>query len=220
MVLVAALTVGCSFNYGSMEEESEDRRPDLTMSGVEYVRVRDGDPLVRVQADRVERYERTQMMRIDQLRFEQYAHGGDKAAAAGSAGSAVVQLESGDTELSGGVQIVVESEDLTIETSALSWRDDDRLLVGGGDNEVLLKRSDGAVLSGRGFMSDARRHSWEFSLSVSGTYIDDDEDKTKDDGVKTVTDKAMPGAVETTVGDDATADAPEETLKASEELAP
>ncbi len=97
--------------------------------------------------------------------------------AAGAAGSALVQLESGDTELSGGVQIVVESEDLVIETDSLTWRDEDRLLVGKSDEEVLLKRSDGAVLSGEGFRSDARRHSWEFSGPVSGTYIDDKDDE-------------------------------------------
>lgn len=171
-----AFLCSCSFDYGPLEAE-EDARPDLTMDDVEYVRVRDGEPVVRVQAERVKRYERSQSMRIDRLRFEQYAADGKKAEAAGSAGAATVLLESGDADLSGGVQIVIQSEDLVIETDTLSWRDQDRLLVGGRDTEVLLKRSDGAVLSGRGFTSDARRHSWEFSGPVSGTYIDEDEDE-------------------------------------------
>lgn len=170
------LASACSFNYGAMEED-EEGSPDLAMDGVEYVRVRDGEPLIRVQAESVQRFERSQSMRVEQFRFEQYSRDGKKVEAAGAAGSALVQLESGDAELSGGVQIVVESEDLVIETDSLSWRDEDRLMVGANDGDVLLKRSDGTVLSGKGFRSDARRHSWDFSGPVSGTYFDEEDEE-------------------------------------------
>lgn len=175
----AVLAVACSFNYGTLDETEAVERPGLIMNDVEYVRVRDGEPIVRVQAEQVERYERSQTMKIRNFRFEQYGRDGEKAEAVGQAGAASVELESGDTKLSDGVEIVIESEDLVIETNSLSWRDADRLLVGESDEKVLLKRKDGAVLSGQGFMSDARRHSWEFSGPVSGTYIDDKDDKDK-----------------------------------------
>ncbi|OHE64082.1 MAG: LPS export ABC transporter periplasmic protein LptC [Treponema sp. RIFOXYC1_FULL_61_9] len=168
----------CSFDYGPGEGEDDPSEPDLAMTGVEYVRVRDGSPVVRIQAEAVERFELKQSMSVHQFRFAQYPGEGPETGAVGAASSAVVDLESGDVELSGSVRIFVEDEDLSIETDSLSWKDGSRMLLGGDSVPVLIKRKDGSVFSGTGFGADARRRTWEFAGGASGTYIsDDDEDE-------------------------------------------
>ncbi|GAB1482569.1 hypothetical protein MASR2M78_13850 [Treponema sp.] len=174
--LLSLCSIGaCSFDYGQVENDDETR-PDLTMQDLEYVRVRDGEPLVRIQAEHAERFEKAQTMRVRNLSFAQYAPQGGSEEAAGTAGMAKVDLVSGDVDLERGVSIVVHSEDLGIETSNLSWKDSSKQLVSGDGVAVLLKRSDGTILSGKGFSSDAREKTWKFSGEVSGSYIDDEEE--------------------------------------------
>lgn len=176
-LLGAAVLSACSFDYGRGEDAGPER-PDLVMTDLEFVRVRDGEPLVRVQADVAERYDRSRRMRMEGVRFVQYAPKGGGEGAVGSAGEAEVQTVSGDAALSGGVVVRVKSsgDDLAIETARLEWKDADRRASAPADEAVLIKRADGAVLTGRGFSSDGRSHSWEFSGGVSGTYIDEGDD--------------------------------------------
>lgn len=155
--------------------------PDLVMTGVEYVRVRDGEPIVRLQAESAERYEKDRRMELASPRFAQYAHDG-REGAVGAAASASVDLASGDVVLSGGVSLSVPSEDLLIETEALTWQDEDRRLFGPADGPVLLKKADGSYLRGFGFEADARAKSWTFAGSVEGTLVEEsDEGEIADD---------------------------------------
>jgi LPS export ABC transporter protein LptC len=178
-VLLAALIFAagaCSFNYGE-GDETDSGQPDIVMNEVEYVRVRDGDPVVRFAAERVERYESRQIMELRQFSFEQFESHGLDINAVGSAGTASVETESGNISMQGGVRIAVESEDITIETETLTWQDKERFLSGGDYNPVDIKRSDGTSFTGQGFSADARRRTWSFTYGVQGTYIDEDDDE-------------------------------------------
>ena len=54
ILLISLLVLGCSFDYG--EGNAEDSGlPDLVMNDVEYVRIRDGDPQLRFQAEQAAR---------------------------------------------------------------------------------------------------------------------------------------------------------------------
>jgi hypothetical protein len=91
------------------------------MENVEYVRIRSSDPVARFQAERAERYERQGMMKIQNFVFEQYGERGEEVNAYGKAGSASVNIESGDIFMDRGVRIEVESEDIILETNQLEW---------------------------------------------------------------------------------------------------
>ena len=148
------------------------------MENLEYVRVRKGDPLVRFKAEYAERWEDRQTMELRNFSFEQMEDSGDTVNAEGKAGFAVVQIGSGDISLKGGVRIRVDSEDVTIRTSELEWKDKDKILSGAAGDEVDIDRSDGTNFSGKGFFADARNRTWAFSGEVKGTYVEkDDEDK-------------------------------------------
>jgi LPS export ABC transporter protein LptC len=166
----------CSFDYGP-QDSGDDSQPDIVMNDVEYVRVRDSDPVARFQAERAARYEERRIMELQNFSFEQFGNHGEDVNAYGRAGTAKVELESGDIYLDQGVRIEVDSEDLAIETSRLDWKDKERALLGGPDEAVNILQPNGTSFSGVGFSADARRRTWEFSGAVSGTYIHDDEEE-------------------------------------------
>ncbi|MDR0589538.1 MAG: LPS export ABC transporter periplasmic protein LptC [Spirochaetaceae bacterium] len=174
VVLLGFFLLGaCSFDYGMITMEED--YPDLLMQNTEYVRVRDGDPVVRVKAKQVKRYEKRQTMELDAFSFEQFEDHGETLNAVGSAGTASMDLGSGNIQLGGKVTIAVDSEDIIIETDAIEWKDRERSLSGGEDIVVDIYRSDGTSFTGRGFSADLRQRTWIFSGDVEGIYIHDDE---------------------------------------------
>jgi LPS export ABC transporter protein LptC len=186
----------CTFDYGDAVSENDDQA-DIVMENVEYVRVRDGDPVVRFRAQQAERYETRQIMELQNFSFEQFYSHGSEINATGSAGSALVELDSGNIQLERDIIISVESEDITIETNNLSWEDEKRVLAGSSGNPVGIQRSDGTVFSGRGFSADARSRTWTFDDGVEGTYIDkeieDDDEEGAGDSVPDEAGDFVPG---------------------------
>jgi LPS export ABC transporter protein LptC len=176
------LALSCSFDYGNREAANKDL-PDIVMEDVEYVRIRDGEPQVRFMAENAERYEERQTMNLWNFSFEQFENKGGDVNAAGSAGEAKVELDTGNIKMGGGVRIAVDSEDIIIETDGLDWDDKNRGLKGSPEGEVEIYRSDGTNFSGRGFTANARSRTWEFTSGVSGSYTEkEDEDDDEDTG--------------------------------------
>jgi LPS export ABC transporter protein LptC len=174
--LLLLLLVSCTFDYGE-SDSTDDGPPDLIMENVEYVRVRSADPQARFTAERAERYEKKNVMKLMNFSFEQYGERGDEINAYGKAGNASVDIETGDIFMDKGVKISVDSEDIIIETNQLEWKDEARILSTGEKDEVNIYQENGTGFTGVGLRADARRRTWEFLGSVSGTYIHDDEEE-------------------------------------------
>ena len=172
---VLSLTA-CTFDYGT-GDGLEDTRPDILMENIEYVRIRGGDVFARFQAEYAERWERTQTMNLREFTFEQMEDRGETVNVEGTARAARVFLESGDMILSGGVIISIDSEDITINTRELEWKDEEKYLFGVTDEEVEITRSDGTQFTGRGLTASIRSRSWTFMGGVAGTYVEEDEDE-------------------------------------------
>jgi LPS export ABC transporter protein LptC len=168
--------VSCTFDYGE-STSSERELPDLVMVNVEYIRVRSMDPIARVQAERAERYEKQGVMKLENFTFKQYGDKGNEVNAMGGAGNASVDINSGDIFMTNGVRLEVESEDIIIETNKLEWKDESHILSAGTEDEVHILRKNGTHFSGIGLSADARRHTFEFAGSVSGFYIQDEDDE-------------------------------------------
>jgi LPS export ABC transporter protein LptC len=167
--------LACSFDYGELAQEDENQ-PDIVMKDVEYVRMRDGYPVVRFSAEEAQRFEKKQAMELEQFKFEQFETRAETVSATGNAGLASIELDSGNIHMKGGVRIEVESEDLAIATAMLEWQDKERQLSTGEAERVDITRSDGTSFIGWGFSANARRRSWEFKNGVEGSYVDKDED--------------------------------------------
>jgi LPS export ABC transporter protein LptC len=167
---------GCSFDYGAVGD-SGDEKPDIIMEQIEYVRVRGGDPLVRFYAEHAERWEERQTMELRDFTFEQLESSGEEVNAEGRAGTATVQLDTGNVSMRDGVRINIESEDIIIKTQELEWIDAEKNLFSGDYEIVEIERSDGTRFTGRGFHADARRWTWSFSGGVEGTFVEEDDDE-------------------------------------------
>jgi LPS export ABC transporter protein LptC len=174
LIIFPLILGGCSFDYG--DSAGEDTGPDLIMNDVEYVRVRDGNPQVRFEAEYAERYEKQQTMELRHFTFEQFDTAGVEINSKGRVDEASVELESGNIHMKGGVRIEVESEDITIETESLEWQDKERAILGAEGDPVGVLRSDGTSFTGYGFTADARKRTWSFSGAVEGTYVHEDKD--------------------------------------------
>ena len=176
------LLAACTFDYSDLVEETV-ARPDIVMEDIEYVRVRGGDHLVRFRAERAERWEDRQTMELWDFYFEQLESTpeGVEADAEGWAASASVRLDTGNVSLRGGVTINIESEDIIITTDQLEWRDNERLLFGGAQDEVLIERSDGTSFTGIGFHVNIRDRTWAFTGQVGGTFVEEDEEDDEED---------------------------------------
>jgi LPS export ABC transporter protein LptC len=170
------LLIACSFDYGA-GTGLENTRPDIVMENIEYVRVRGGDMLARFQAEHAERWEELQIMELRNFTFEQMEDHGETVNVEGAAKAATVQIDTGDISLSGGVQISIESEDIVINTAELEWKDKEKTIKGGVEEEVDVKRSDGTTFIGKGFSADIRSRTWSFSGEVKGRYVEKDEKK-------------------------------------------
>jgi LPS export ABC transporter protein LptC len=149
------------------------------MESVEYVRMRSADPQARFHAERAERYEERRIMELSNFSFEQFGNQGEDVNAHGRAGSGTVEIDSGDIRMDNMVRIEVESEDIAIETLWLEWKDNDRILFGGDEEEVIIQQQNGTTFTGTGFRADAGRRTWEFSGIVEGTFIQDDDEEEK-----------------------------------------
>jgi len=170
------LLTACSFDYG-ITTGTDKNKPDIVMENLEYVRVRGGDPLVRFHAEHAERWEDRQTMELKNFTFQQLQNSGADINADGRAGSATVQLASGDISLKEGVKINVKSEDITIWTDELDWKDKEKTLTGADQGEVDIDRSDGTSFTGKGFFADARNRTWNFAGEVNGQYVEKDNTK-------------------------------------------
>ncbi|MDR2535816.1 MAG: LPS export ABC transporter periplasmic protein LptC [Treponema sp.] len=178
---ISLISINCSFNYGEQELENQDL-PDIVMRDVEYVRVRDGDPLVRFTAETAERYEKRQTMELKNFSFEQFEHHGEDINAVGRAGTASVALDSGNIRMRDGVRLEVDSEDITIETGGLDWEDKEKQLSAGEHEQVNMHRSDGTNFFGLGFSANVRERTWGFSSGIEGTYVWEDDEREETEG--------------------------------------
>lgn len=174
MALVTAIAGGCTLDYGALEEESSTNTPDLVMTDVEYVRVQDGKPVIRLQAESISRYDQAKRMDVDQPRFSQFDADGAEGAR-GGASSASINTETGDVSLKGAVVLSIPEEDVDLETDRLDWQDANRILAGDAKSPLMVKRKDGSYLTGSGFRVDSRSKQWSFSERASGTYVDEDQ---------------------------------------------
>ncbi|MCL2558372.1 MAG: LPS export ABC transporter periplasmic protein LptC [Treponema sp.] len=172
MALAPALA-SCSFDYGDRSGDGQTL-PDLVMEDVEYVRVRAREIQARVVASRAARFENQRRMELSDFSFEQFE--GGRVSAFGAAGAATVELDTMNVVMAGGVRLEVVEEEIAIETSALRWRDEQRMLSGEPQEEVRIFGESGTDIVGVGFSADARRREWEFQGAVAGSYAENEDE--------------------------------------------
>ncbi len=184
--IILFLLFGCTFDYGEKEPTGEEQ-PGLIMKNVEYIRVRSSDPRARFKAEIAERYEKQGLMRIQNMTFEQYGDGGKEINAMGNAGYASVEIQTGDIFMDKNVRIDVETDDITIQTYQLEWREEPHVLSTPEENEVNIFQDNGTNFTGTGLYVETRGRQWEFKGDVRGLFVHDNDEEEEDEIIEETT---------------------------------
>lgn len=170
-VLAAALVVSaCSFDYGqALAEDLAERTPDAVFTGFAHTVVQDNRPILRIEAEKAEIFDRKSLVRLSGVAFTELR--GGRVLVFGSADGAALRTDTEDAEFFGSVSLRSEEEGVSIRTSYLSWNASDRVLSGPEDGETGIERDDGSFLRGSGFRVDARRKGISFSGRSEGLLV-------------------------------------------------
>jgi LPS export ABC transporter protein LptC len=169
---LAAALAGCSLDYGEAlpGEEATASLPDTVATDVVHRVVKNSRTALEVIADRAESWDKDRRTVLAGAEFVEY-DGNGEAAVEGSAGRVVFHGDTEDAEISGRVRVYSAVDEAGIETDALSWKSDARLLTAPAGSVVVITRDDGSRLEGIGFTGDFRRREFVFSGPVTGTYV-------------------------------------------------
>jgi LPS export ABC transporter protein LptC len=172
---------GCSFNYDD-ESAKEFTLPEISFEKLDYTRVKDGHRLAHLTAEQGDQYDKKHIMEIKDYRFEQFERDTEKVDATGNGGSASIDMQSSDVDMTNDVTVKVDSEDYNLHATDLRWDDEEKHLSTGDETPVKVTRSNGTVVNGKGLSADVRSRTWTFRSGVDGTYVndEDDEDTTAD----------------------------------------
>jgi LPS export ABC transporter protein LptC len=171
------LFTACSFNYDTVTQTYDG--PNLIMNNAEYVRITNGNPEIHLKAEEIRQFEAKHTMELDKFSFEQYnaAPEGQKAIpdinTRGKAGFAQMETDTGNFSMKNDISIEVSSEDISLETAEMTWKNEDRTLAAPG--QVSIQRSDGTTLTGADFSANARDRSWKFGSAVAGSIVEKDD---------------------------------------------
>lgn len=167
------LVSSCSFDYGqAMAEDLAERTPDAVFTGFSHTVVQDNRPILRIEAEKAEFFDRKNLVRLSGVSFTEIRDG--RVLAFGSAEGAVLRTDTEDAEFFGSVTLRSEEEGVSIRTGYLSWNAADRVLTGDPDGEAEILRDDGSFLLGSGFRVDARRKGISFGGAVQGLLVRED----------------------------------------------
>lgn len=173
------LLSACSFDYGqALAEDLADRTPDAVFMGFTHTVVQDNRPILRIEAEKAEIFDRNSRVRLSGVSFTELRDG--RILAFGSADGAAFRTDTEDAEFFGSVSLRSEEEGVSIRTSYLSWNASDRVLSGPEDGETEIERDDGSFIRGSGFRVDARRKGISFSGRSEGLLVR--EGAPEDDG--------------------------------------
>jgi LPS export ABC transporter protein LptC len=151
------------------------------MEDLDYARVRGGRIIARLRAETAERYEKRRRMELKNYRFEQYNTTNDEIDALGSGGFASIELDTTNVHMSDGVEIIVDTEDMILETERLDWDDGKKTLKGGDNLPVRVEQSNGTKFTGTGFSADVRSRNWLVVSDASGVYVHEDDEDDEDE---------------------------------------
>jgi LPS export ABC transporter protein LptC len=148
--------------------------PDSVIVDFVHTSVRDGKPVFRLEAGRAEVYNKREETRLFNVYFQEYARDG-AVATEGWAEKTIFFTDTENAEMAGDLLVYSSSEEAFVGSDYLYWDDSARTLTSRRDSAVTIEKDDGTTLRGLGFRADMATRSVEFSGSVSGTYVSEDD---------------------------------------------
>lgn len=137
----------------------------------------DGARALELRAGLAESWQAENLLVLRGVAFTQFDRITGKASATGRADMATFHTDTESAELSGHISLSSVVEDASLEAESLSWDGAAKLLQGGLDRTVRVRKGDGTWVRGAGFVSDTRRRSFTFREAVEGSLVVKDGDK-------------------------------------------
>jgi len=176
-VALTAGYAGCSFDYeqATVAESFGEEIPDTVLETFSQTVVRDGRPLLVLEADEARTYGASNRVLLIGARFREYDSDGELSIE-GRAERAVFHTDTENAEFSGEIALYSAQDEATLRATALDW-DREHRFVRGGDAAVIVERDDGTRIEGRGFEADFRTHTIRFTGGVGGTVVTKEKDE-------------------------------------------
>jgi LPS export ABC transporter protein LptC len=171
-----ALIAGCSLDYEGMtaEDKTSANIPDTVAVNVVHKVHKDGRLTLQLEAARAETFNARNQTILSDARFVEFdASGG--TATEGRARRVVYHTDTEDAEISGGVHVHSSSEKGDVTAESLTWENKAKRLTAPVDEEVVIHKDDGTLISGKGFQGDFRRRVLVFTGPVQGVYVSEEK---------------------------------------------
>ncbi len=158
----------CSF---APQDAAGDRRPaafpDMRLEQTRYVLGMEGASPIRIDAQTIELYREAGEAYIDNATFTQDDSTGELLFS-GAFGKAIVDTETNDVVMSGGVEIRNHRDDFTLSAVSLTWHHGDKIVEGDSDTLVTIVSKEHDILKGTGFRGDFSTATFEFMYMEEG----------------------------------------------------
>jgi len=166
------LSAACSLDYQAAvaEEQAAEGIPDTVATDLVHRIHRDGRLSLQLEAARAETFNSRNETILKNAHFIEFDSSGGKATE-GTAGRVLYHTDTENAEISGAVRVHSAAEKGNVSAETLAWKNKEKILSAPPDEQVLIRKDDGSVISGRGFQGDFRTRQVSFSGPVRGTYV-------------------------------------------------
>ena len=168
LLITTIVFSSCSF---APQEATGDRRPaafpDMRLEQTRYVLGIEGASPIRIEAQTIELYREAGEAYIDNATFTQDDTAG-VLLFSGSFGNAVVDTETNDVVMTGGVEIRNHRDDFTLSAVSLAWNHGGKTMAGDSDTLVTIVSKEHDILRGTGFRGEFSTATFEFMYLEEG----------------------------------------------------
>lgn len=141
--------------------------PDMRLEQTRYVLGMEGASPIRIDAQTIELYREAGEAYIDNATFTQADSTGELLFS-GSFGKAIVNTETNDVVMSGGVEIFNHRDDFQLSAVSLTWHHGEKIVEGDSDTLVTIVSKEHDILKGTGFRGDFSTATFEFMYMEEG----------------------------------------------------
>ncbi len=174
IVFLCLAAASCSVNYDNVYE-TEGTVPELMLDEAVFKRVKDSKVSSEIQSKRLEEFKDSGRVLARDIQFETKNDDG-KVNSFGSAGLMRADTKREVYEFFNGIHIEAPERGVKIDGESLRWNGKTEQLVGEKDKALTIQK-DGITLRGMGFSASAISESFNFAASVSGDYVDEEEEE-------------------------------------------
>ncbi len=176
LATILLFTVTCSLDYGQAEvvEELSEEIPDTIIYEFTHTVVRDGRPVLIVEAAESQTFSRRDTQLLSGIAFRELDRSGDLVTS-GTANNAVYDTATQDVEITGNVLFFSAEEEATLTADSLFWDDENRMLRAEPEDSVRVATEEGTNIEGRGFEVDMQFRTMTYERGVRGRIILDGE---------------------------------------------